>query len=282
METKIINGSEIAKKITENLKKQVENLDVKPGLAVIIIGNDEASRIYVKNKVKTAREIGFYSVLKELPSDCTKEMLFSVIEELNNDKNINGILLQLPLPKHLKKEDFLDKILPYKDVDGFNSYNTGKLARGEKGYAIPCTPKGIMKLLENIEIEGKNAVILGRSNIVGKPAALMLLNRNATVTIAHSKTKDLEKITQNADILICAIGKKEFVKKEMIKQGAIIIDVGINRKSDGKLTGDVDFNDVMEKVSLITPVPKGVGPMTIACLMENTYELYLAQKRGIL
>ncbi len=278
MTAKIINGKELAQDILNNLKTKIEKLDSKPGLAVIIAGRDPASKIYVKNKVKKAIETGFYSVLEELPENCTKERLSSVIDSLNNDPKINGILLQLPLPAHLIKEDFMDKISPEKDVDGFNSYNAGKLAKNEKGYAVPCTPKGIMRLLENTELEGKTAVVLGRSNIVGKPSALMLLSKNATVISAHSKTKNLAEFTRMADILICATGQKEFIKKDMIKKGAIVIDVGIARDENGKLTGDVDFEDVKEKAAIITPVPGGVGPMTIACLLENTYELFLLQE----
>lgn len=276
----IINGKEIAESILNNIKKEVENFDVKPTLAVIIVGNDPASKVYVKNKIKKSEFLGFNSILKELPEDIQKEELLDVIKNLNNDKNVNGILLQLPLPEGLDEKDFLDEISPIKDVDGFTTYNSGKLFKGEKPYSIACTPKGIIKLLEtkNINLEGKVAVVVGRSNIVGKPVANLLLQKNATVIQAHSKTKNLPKILKLADIIISATGKEEFIKGDMVKKGAIIIDVGITRNKNGKLTGDVDFESVYNKVSYITPVPGGVGPMTIATLMENTLELYKLQK----
>lgn len=276
----IINGKEIAESILNNIKKEVENFDVKPTLAVIIVGCDPASKVYVKNKIKKSEFLGFNSILKELPEDIQKEELLDVIKNLNNDKNVNGILLQLPLPKGLDEKDFLDEISPIKDVDGFTTYNSGKLFKGEKPYSIACTPKGIIKLLEtkNINLEGKVAVVVGRSNIVGKPVANLLLQKNATVIQAHSKTKNLPEILKLADIIISATGKEEFIKGDMVKEGAIIIDVGITRNKNGKLTGDVDFESVYNKVSYITPVPGGVGPMTIATLMENTLELYKLQK----
>ena len=276
----IINGKEIAENILNNIKKEVENFDVKPTLAVIIVGNDPASKVYVKNKIKKSEFLGFNSILKELPEDIQKEELLDVIKNLNNDKNVNGILLQLPLPKGLDEKDFLDEISPIKDVDGFTTYNSGKLFKGEKPYSIACTPKGIIKLLEtkNINLEGKVAVVVGRSNIVGKPVANLLLQKNATVIQAHSKTKNLPEILKLADVIISATGKEEFIKGDMVKKGAIIIDVGITRNKNGKLTGDVDFESVYNKVSYITPVPGGVGPMTIATLMENTLELYKLQK----
>lgn len=276
----IINGKEIAESILNNIKKEVENFDVKPTLAVIIVGNDPASKVYVKNKIKKSEFLGFNSILKELPEDIQKEELLDVIKNLNNDKNVNGILLQLPLPKGLDEKDFLDEISPIKDVDGFTTYNSGKLFKGEKPYSIACTPKGIIKLLEtkNINLEGKVVVVVGRSNIVGKPVANLLLQKNATVIQAHSKTKNLPEILKLADIIISATGKEEFIKGDMVKKGAIIIDVGITRNKNGKLTGDVDFESVYNKVSYITPVPGGVGPMTIATLMENTLELYKLQK----
>lgn len=276
----IINGKEIAENILNNIKKEVENFDVKPTLAVIIVGCDPASKVYVKNKIKKSEFLGFNSILKELPEDIQKEELLDVIKNLNNDKNVNGILLQLPLPNGLDEKDFLDEISPIKDVDGFTTYNSGKLFKGEKPYSIACTPKGIIKLLEtkNINLEGKVAVVVGRSNIVGKPVANLLLQKNATVIQAHSKTKNLPEILKLADIIISATGKEEFIKGDMVKEGAIIIDVGITRNKNGKLTGDVDFESVYNKVSYITPVPGGVGPMTIATLMENTLELYKLQK----
>ena len=276
----IINGKEIAENILNNTKKEVESYDVKPTLAVIIVGNDPASKVYVKNKIKKSEFLGFNSILKELPENTTKEELLDVIKNLNEDKNVNGILLQLPLPKGLNEKDFLDEISPIKDVDGFTTYNSGKLFKGEKPYAVACTPKGIIKLLEtkNINLEGKLAVVIGRSNIVGKPIAALLLQKNATVIQAHSKTKNLPEILKLADVIISATGKEEFIKGDMVKEGAVIIDVGITRNKNGKLTGDVDFESVNKKVSYITPVPGGVGPMTIATLMENTLELYKLQK----
>lgn len=276
----ILDGRETAKKITEKLRLEVEKLDVKPTLAVIIIGCNPASKVYVKNKEKKALEIGFNSIVIELDENITKNELEKIIKELNEDKNVNGILLQLPLPKHLNEKDFLDLIDPKKDVDGFSSYNSGKLLKNDSPYAIPCTPKGIIRLLDeyNIDIEGRVSTVIGRSNIVGKPVSILLLNRNSTVIMTHTKTKNLEHFTKSADILICAAGKKEMIKKEMIKENAVIIDVGITRDIDGRLKGDVDFDDTKDKASYITPVPGGIGPMTIAMLMENTYELYKIQK----
>ncbi len=276
----IINGKEIAENILNNIKKEVENFDIKPALAVIIVGCNPASKVYVKNKIKKSEFLGFNSILKELPENTSKEELLTVIKKLNDDENVNGILLQLPLPKGLDEKDFLDEISPIKDVDGFTTYNSGKLFKGEKPYAVACTPKGIIKLLEakNINLEGKLAVVVGRSNIVGKPISALLLQKNATVIQAHSKTKNLSEILNMADIIVSATGKEEFIKGEMIKKGAVIIDVGITRNKNGKLTGDVDFESVFNKASYITPVPGGVGPMTISCLMENTLELYKLQK----
>lgn len=275
----IIDGKEVAKKTLEKLKERVFAFEKKPSLAVIIAGNNEASKVYVKNKVKTAKEIGFNSVLIEFPENVIKEELLNKIEELNNDKNINAILLQLPLPKGLSEEDFLDKISPNKDVDGFNSKNAGKLFKNE-AKIIPCTPKGILKLLKyyNIDPKGKVAMIIGRSNIVGRPLGALLLNNDATVIFAHSKTPNLKELSKNADILISATGKMGLIKKDMVKKGAVVIDVGIVRNKEGKLKGDVAFEEVFEETSFITPVPGGVGPMTIASLMENTLELYLAQE----
>lgn len=280
MTAKIINGKEISENILNNLKAKVGALSEKPSLAVIIVGEDPASKVYVKNKVKKALDVGFTSILKELREETTKEELLNLIEELNNDPSINGVLLQLPLPKHLNEEDFLDKILPKKDVDGFNSYNVGKLAKNQKPYAISCTPKGIMKILEveNIDVKGKNVVVIGRSNIVGKPMAALLTNQDATVTLAHSRTKNLGDITKQADIIISATGKIGLLKADMVSDGAVVIDVGIVRDSSGKLIGDVDYCEVQKKASYITPVPGGVGPMTIAMLLENTYELFEVQK----
>jgi len=272
----ILDGKALSNKIIEKIKEKTSKLKTKPGLAVILAGCDPASQIYVKNKEKKAIEAGFNSFVHKLPENTTKEELLNLIEKLNKDDTVDGILLQLPLPSHLKAYDFLDKIDPKKDVDGFHPHNTRMLLNNEKPFATPCTPKGIMTLLNeyNIKIEGQNAVIVGRSNIVGKPLALLLLNANATVTIAHSKTKNLETVTKNADIVISATGHIGTIKKGMVKEGAAVIDVGIIRGADGKLRGDVDFYDIQGTAGYITPVPGGVGPMTIASLMENTLELY--------
>jgi len=282
MTAKIIDGKKIAQKITDNIKEQVQKLDKKPCLAVIIVGENPASKVYVKNKSKKALEVGFKSIIKELKESTTKEELLEVIEELNSNPDVNGVLLQLPLPKHLSEKDFLDKINPIKDVDGFNTYNAGKLFKGEKPYAIPCTSKGVINILdkENIEIEGKTAIIIGRSNIVGKPVADLLLKRNATIIQAHSKTKNLQELTKLADIIVSASGVAGLIKKDMVKKDAVVIDVGIIRDKNNKLRGDVEFDEVKEIASFITPVPGGVGPLTIANLIENTYELFLLQNKA--
>lgn len=273
----IIDGKALANKILDDIGQKVSKLKTKPGLAVILAGCDPASSIYVKNKEKQALKSGFNSYVKRLPEDVSENELFKLIEELNDDKNVDGILLQLPLPKHLNEKDFLDKISPKKDADGFHPLNTGKLLSGENPYALPCTPKGIMRLLDEykIPVEGQNAVVIGRSNIVGKPLALLLLAQNATVTVAHSKTRNLAEITKKADILISATGRKNMVTADMVKEGAAVIDVGITRGESGKICGDVDFENVKNKAGFITPVPGGIGPMTIASLIENTYDLHL-------
>lgn len=278
--TVILDGKTLSEKILDNIKQKVSNLNSKPGLAVILAGNNPASEVYVRNKEKQAQNAGFNSSVYKLPENVTKEELLNLINKLNDDEKTDGILLQLPLPKHLATYDFLDKIDPKKDVDGFHPINAGKLFLNEKPYAIPCTPKGIVRLLDEykIQIEGKNVVIAGRSNIVGKPLSALLLNRSATVTIVHSKTKNLPEITKKADILISATGKKNMITKDMIKKGAAVIDVGIIRDENNKLRGDVDFNGVKDIAGFITPVPGGVGPMTIAMLMENTLELHLLNK----
>lgn len=272
----IINGKELAAKITANLKLEVENLKkqgINPKLAVIMVGNDKASSVYVKNKSKACNEIGISFEEFLLKEETTREELLNLIEELNNRKDINGILLQSPIPKHLDIREAFNTINHKKDVDGFHPINVGKLAIGEESF-VSCTPLGVMKMLEEyqIEVQGKNAVVIGRSNIVGKPLAQLLLNANATVTICHSKTQNISEITKQADILIAALGKPKFVTEEMVKEGAVVIDVGINRNEDGKLVGDVDFENVEKKASYITPVPGGVGPMTIAMLMTNVVE----------
>ncbi len=266
----IINGKELAKEIRLNLKEIVEKENLSPKLAVILCGDDEASKVYVRNKSKACDEVGIEFEEFLLPSTTTQKELLDLIDKLNQDKEIDGILLQSPIPKGLNIEEAFEKIRPEKDVDGFNPYNVGKLCIGEDGF-IPCTPYGIMKMFEkyNINLEGKKAVIVGRSNIVGKPMAQCLLSKNATVTICHSRTKDLKEELKDADVVIAAVGKRNVIKADMIKEGAVVIDVGMNRNDEGKLCGDVDFEEISEKASFITPVPGGVGPMTVAMLMEN-------------
>ena len=275
----LIDGKLVAKEILENLADEILFLGQMPCLAVIIVGQDPASQIYVNLKKKKAMELGFDSIVIEMPETVTQDELLSKIEELNNDKKINAILVQMPLPKHIDSDVVIEKIAPQKDVDCFHPYNVGKIATGNEPYVYPCTPKGIIRLLEyyDIGISGKNAVIIGRSNIVGRPVAQMLLNANATVTICHSRTKNLSEITKTADILISAAGSAGLVTADMVKDGAVVIDVGMNRDENGKLCGDVDFESVKEKASFITPVPGGVGPMTICSLMVNTFDLYKLQ-----
>lgn len=271
----IIDGKLVAKSVLEDLAKKVEVSAKKTGLAVIIVGEDPASKIYVNLKRKKALELGFESLVVEMPESTTQEELLNKIDELNVDENINAILVQMPLPKHIDSKVVIERINPKKDVDCFHPYNVGKIASNSDPYVFPCTPKGIMKLLEyyNVEIAGKNAVVVGRSNIVGRPMSQMLLTADATVTVCHSCTKNLAEITKTADILICAVGKSKLIKKDMVKEGAVVIDVGMNRDENGKLCGDVDFDGVGEVASFITPVPGGVGPMTICSLMVNAYEL---------
>ena len=277
--TILIKGKELSEKIIENIKNEVVNLDGKPSITVIIVGDNPASKVYVSKKKKTTQNAGMNSQVIELAEKTTQQELENIIDTLNKDESVNAILVQLPLPKHINTYDIIEKIKPEKDVDGFHPINVGKLSIGLKPYAVPCTPAGVIKLLDEykIEIQGKNAVIVGRSNIVGKPIAQLLLERNATVTICHSRTKDLKDVTSQADILVSAIGKPKFIKEDFVKQGAVVIDVGINRLETGKLCGDVDFESVESKVSYITPVPGGVGPMTIAMLLSNTLELYKQQ-----
>lgn len=275
----IINGKEVANKIHESIKNEIANLAEKPSIAVIIVGSNPASKVYVAKKKKTAEAIGMTSSVIEMPENVSQEELEHKIDELNADKNINAILVQLPLPKTLCTDKIIQKILPEKDVDGFHPLNAGKMLIDLEPYALPCTPSGVMRLLEeyNIPIEGKNAVIVGRSNIVGKPLSYLLLKKNATVTICHSKTNNLKEITGKADILIAAIGRHNFITADHVKEGAVVIDVGINRNPEGKLAGDVDFDNVQQKAGYITPVPGGVGPMTIAMLLQNTLDLYKLQ-----
>ena len=269
----ILDGKELAKKVRLELKKEVDELKEKnilPKLAVIMVGNDAGSKIYIRNKSRACEELGILYEEFILNSETTMEELLNLIKTLNLREDVHGILLQSPIPKNLDINLAFRTILPEKDVDGFNPYNVGKLCLGQDTF-VSCTPFGVMKILNeyNIEAEGKNAVILGRSNIVGKPMVQCLLNKNATVTVCHSKTQDIKTIAKNADILVCAIGKPKFVTKDMIKEGAVVIDVGINRDEAGKICGDVDFENVKEVASFITPVPGGVGPMTVAMLMTN-------------
>lgn len=269
----ILDGKMVAKKVRQSLKLEVDDLKTRgitPKLAVIMVGEDPSSKIYVRNKSIACNEIGIEYEEYLLNEQTTMEELLDLINKLNNNKTINGILLQSPIPKHLDINKAFKAITPEKDVDGFNPINVGKLCLGQDSF-ISCTPYGVIKILEdyNIEIEGKNAVIIGRSNIVGKPMLQCLLNKNATVTICHSRTKNLAEVTKMADILVVAIGKSKFVTKDMVKKDAVVVDVGINRGEDGKLCGDVDFEEVSKVASYITPVPGGIGPMTIAMLMNN-------------
>lgn len=269
----IIDGKAVAKKIRKELKKEVEKLKTKeitPKLAVIMVGDNSASQVYVRNKSKACEKAGIEFEEFLFDKDTTEEKLLDTIDMLNKDESVHGILLQSPVPKHINIQKAFEKISPKKDVDGFNAVNVGKLSIGQDAF-ISCTPYGIIKMLEeyNIETEGKHTVILGRSNIVGKPMIQCMLNKNATVTVCHSRTKNIAEITRNADILIAAIGKTKFVTEDMVKDDVVVIDVGINRMEDGTLCGDVDFENVSKKASYITPVPGGVGPMTIAMLIYN-------------
>ncbi|WP_177505207.1 bifunctional methylenetetrahydrofolate dehydrogenase/methenyltetrahydrofolate cyclohydrolase FolD [Anaerosinus sp.] len=277
MTAKILEGKVFATQIKEEVKCDVESLKaeygVTPGLAVIIVGENPASKVYVANKHRSCGEVGIYSAVIEMPEDTTKEQLLKKIDELNKDEKIHGILVQLPLPAHISADEaeILDFIHPDKDVDGFHPINVGKLSVGQE-HLVPCTPLGCIKMMElaGIEIKGKNAVVIGRSNIVGKPMFNLLLSRHATVTVCHSHTKNLAEVTRLADILVVAIGKPNFVTADMVKPGAVVIDVGINRIAPKKLVGDVDFESVKEVAGAITPVPGGVGLLTIAMLMHNT------------
>ena len=274
MSAAIIDGKHIAAEIKEELKKEVAELagmGIQPSLAVIIVGQNPGSQIYVRNKKRTAEEIGIKSIICVLEEKTKQEELIGIIEKLNKDESVHGILVQLPLPRHIDERTITMAIDPQKDVDGFHPTNIGKMIIGEKSF-LPCTPAGIIELLKrsDIPIAGQNAVIVGRSNIVGKPTALLLLKEDATVTICHSKTSDLCACLRTADIIIAAVGKAEIIKAEMVKPGATVIDVGVNRTAAGKIVGDVDFENVKEIAGAITPVPGGVGPMTIAMLMRNT------------
>ncbi len=300
--TVVLDGKSFSKKILDNIKFQCEKENLTPGLAVILVGEDPASSVYVRMKEKTCRNLGFLSKGFKLPADTTEKELKGLIEKLNNDPEIDGILLQLPLPSHLDSKKMLELISPEKDVDGFHPLNAGKLFTGQKAF-IPCTPRGIIELLKEygIELEGKNAVIVGRSNIVGKPLAVLMLNENATVTICHSRTRNLKEICLQADILIAAVGKPYFIGGDYVKEGAVVVDVGVNRVDSielgerlfGKngektekikergyvLVGDVNYEEAYPKASHITPVPGGVGPLTIAMLMKNTMESHLRKRK---
>ncbi len=270
----LLNGKELARKIQGEVTKEVELLkqaSITPGLAVILIGNDPASMVYVKKKAEACKEVGIYSVVHEMPENIKEEAILNTIKLMNENSNINGILVQLPLPKHINQTKILETIDPKKDVDGFHPFNMGRLVLGLNGF-VPCTPLGVMKMFEEykIELQGKNVCVIGASNIVGKPMAALLLNENATVDICHIYTKNLKEHTKRADIVIVGVGKAGLITEDMVKEGAIVVDIGINRLDNGKLAGDVDFEKVSKKCSYITPVPGGVGPMTIAMLMSNT------------
>lgn len=274
MKAKLIDGKAVSAALREQLKLEVDALaeeGVTPGLAVVIVGADPASQIYVRNKEKACAELGIYSEKHELSAETTEEELLALVERLNRQPDIDGILVQLPLPAHLNEKAVLEAISPDKDVDAFHAQNVGRIMLGDYKF-LPCTPAGVMELLRaaDISVEGKECVVLGRSNIVGKPMAMLLLHQNGTVTICHSRTKNLAKVAKRADILVAAIGKAKFVTADMVKKGATVIDVGMNRDEDGKLCGDVDFDAVCEIAGAITPVPGGVGPMTITMLMKNT------------
>lgn len=284
MTAKIISGKEIASQLREEMRTEVEKLKqqgLTPGLAVILVGDDPASHSYVTGKKKACEEIGIYNKSIEHPATLSEEQLLSEIDELNQDETIHGILVQLPLPNHIDEKKVIERILPEKDVDGFHPINVGRMMTGQNAL-ISCTPYGVLKMvqLQNIKIEGKHVVVIGRSNIVGKPVGQLFLNENATVTYCHSKTKNLQEITKQADILIVAVGRANFVGKEYIKDGAVVIDVGVNRLDTGKLCGDVIFDEAKEVASFITPVPGGVGPLTITMLMHNTIEA-AKQSQGI-
>jgi len=275
----IIDGKQIAKKLRSSIAKQVAKLDRKPGLAVVLVGDDPASAVYVRNKDNACKEVGFYSEKINKSANITQTELLSEVERLNKDDKIDGILVQLPLPSHLDANQVIEAINPNKDVDGFHSENIGKLMQN-KAYLRPCTPKGVMTMLATtgIDLVGKNCVVVGASNIVGRPMAMELLNARATVTVCNSKTQDLSGKLKQADVIVAAVGIPKMIQGDWIKAGVIIIDVGINRLDDGTLVGDVDFDAVQDKAAWITPVPGGVGPMTIATLLENTLTAYTARE----
>ena len=267
----LINGKEVSQYVKEKIRDEAAKLNLKPGLAVILVGDDPASHVYVNNKKKACEFCGFYSESYELAADTSPSELLELIDKLNANDKIHGILVQMPLPKHIDETAVIERIDPKKDVDAFNPVNVGKIMTGDFDF-LPCTPAGVMELLKyyNVDVAGKSCAVIGRSNIVGKPMAMLMLHSNATVTICHSRTVDIKNVVKNADIVVAAVGKKHFVTEDMVKEGAVVVDVGINRGEDGKLYGDVDFDNVSKKASFITPVPGGVGPMTIAMLMQNT------------
>ncbi len=270
----IIDGKAVSAKVRNEVAQEVIELKsrgITPGLAVVIVGDDPASRVYVNNKKKDCAEVGVTSTEFTMSADTTQEQLMDLIDKLNNDKAIHGILVQMPLPKHLDEKAVIDAILPSKDVDAFHPVNVGKIMIGDYDF-LPCTPAGVMELLKDagVSVSGKECVVVGRSNIVGKPMAMMLLHQNGTVTICHSRTKNLAETTRRADILIAAVGKVNMITADMVKEGAVVIDVGMNKSAEGKLVGDVDYAEVSKKTSFITPVPGGVGPMTRAMLLKNT------------
>jgi methylenetetrahydrofolate dehydrogenase (NADP+)/methenyltetrahydrofolate cyclohydrolase len=274
MSAQIINGKEIAESVRQEISKEVQQLrekNIVPGLAVILVGDNQASQTYVRHKQKACEDLGMHSVLIKKPAELSQEELIQSIAELNQDDSIHGILVQLPLPGHIQEKAIIEAISPEKDVDGFHPINIGRMMTGQDAF-LPCTPYGVMVMLEyiNYDLEGKHVVIVGRSNIVGKPAGQLFLNANATVTYCHSRTKDLAYYTKQADVVVAAVGKRDTITSDHIKEGAIVIDVGMNRNDEGKLCGDVAFDEVKNKASYITPVPKGVGPMTITMLMKNT------------
>ena len=277
----LISGKVVSAKVKDEVRKETEILaekGIKAGLAVVIVGNNPASRVYVNSKKKASEEVGFASYEYALPEETTQQELLDLVDVLNNDKKVNGILVQLPLPKQIDENAIINAISAEKDVDAFHPFNVGKIMIGDFAF-LPCTPAGVMELIDStgVEIAGKSCVVIGRSNIVGKPMAMLLLHRSGTVTICHSKTKNLAEICRNADILVAAVGKANFVTADMVKEGAVVIDVGMNRLENGKLCGDVDFEAVEKKAAFITPVPGGVGPMTIAMLMKNTLTAAKAQ-----
>jgi methylenetetrahydrofolate dehydrogenase (NADP+)/methenyltetrahydrofolate cyclohydrolase len=273
--SELIDGKKVSEDTRAEIAKGIEELKsssgITPGLAAVLVGDDPASEIYVRNKRKACEKVGIYSEEHKLPAETTEEELLELVNKLNNDDKIHGILVQLPLPDHINETNILRNVSPLKDVDGFHPENVGRLVEGNPRF-ISCTPYGIIKMLDyyNIEIKGAEAVVVGRSNIVGKPVGILLLHRHATVTTCHSRTKNLGEVTRRADILVAAIGRANFITADMVKDGAVVIDVGINRNEEGKLTGDVDFANLSDKVSYITPVPGGVGPMTITMLLWNT------------